>query len=123
GGWSDVTLADVEALHSYLPAWPDDPRRSLPGPLYDALTNGRERPIRYLNGNGQTLTAGQVEEFVLVNTPACNYKRALRTLEQAGRLEPVDPPTDRRRGAFNDKNLRVRFVHKIPHSDLTLFDQ
>ena len=53
GGWSEVTLADVQAIHSYLPAWPDDPRRNLPSPLYDALTNGRELPIRYLNGSGQ----------------------------------------------------------------------
>ncbi len=54
GGWSSVSVADLQALHSYLPAWPDDPREGLPGVLYDALTNGRELPIRYVNGEGET---------------------------------------------------------------------
>ena len=53
GGWADVTLADMQALHSYVPAWPEDPRRDLPSPLYDALANGQELAIRYVNGDGQ----------------------------------------------------------------------
>ncbi len=32
------------------------PHRSLPGPLYDALTSGREITIRYVNGTGQAST-------------------------------------------------------------------
>lgn len=73
--------------------------------------------------DGQVLTVGQVEEFVLVNTPACNYRRVLGGLERTGRLDIVDPPTDRRRGSFNDKNLRVRFIHRTTDSDPTLFNQ
>ena len=53
GGWSNVSLADVQALHSYIPDWPDDPRRGLPGALYDALANGGELSIGYVNGDGQ----------------------------------------------------------------------
>ncbi|MFH1747698.1 MAG: exonuclease domain-containing protein [Planctomycetota bacterium] len=53
GGWPDVTLADLQALHSYVPAWPDDPRQGLPGPLFDALTNGGELSIGYINSDGQ----------------------------------------------------------------------
>ena len=30
GGWSKVSLADVQALHSCRPVWPDDPRRHFP---------------------------------------------------------------------------------------------
>ena len=37
GGWSTVTLADVQALHSYVPDWLGDPQRDLPKALYDAL--------------------------------------------------------------------------------------
>lgn len=72
--------------------------------------------------DGQTRTVGEVEEYILVNTPACNYKRALGILERGRRLEPVDPPKGRRRGTFNDKKLRVRFVRKVQPNDLTLFD-
>ena len=53
GGWSSVNLADLKALHSYLPVWPDGPRGALPALLYDALTSGREITIRYVNGTGQ----------------------------------------------------------------------
>lgn len=72
--------------------------------------------------DGRSLTVGEIEEFVLVNTPACIYKRALGILERTGRLEPIDPPEGRRAGAFNDKSLRVRFMRTVQAKDLTLFD-
>ncbi|MFQ5491906.1 MAG: exonuclease domain-containing protein [Phycisphaerae bacterium] len=54
GGWSGVDSADLEALHAYPPTWPRDPRRSMPGILYDALTSGRPISIRYVNGEGKS---------------------------------------------------------------------
>ena len=53
GGWSKVSLADVQALHSYRPDWPDDPRQALPAALYDALANGGKLSIGYINSDGQ----------------------------------------------------------------------
>lgn len=73
--------------------------------------------------DGQTLTVAEVEEYVLVNTPACKYRRALGNLERSGRLEAIDPPPGRRQGSFNDPNMRVRFDQKLKPADLTLFDQ
>ena len=72
--------------------------------------------------DGQTPTVGAVEEYLLVNTPACNYRRALGILLRTGRLEPVDPPKRQRQAMFSDKNLRVRFVRKVQPKDRTLFD-
>ncbi len=71
---------------------------------------------------GQVLTVGQVAEYVLVNTPACKYKQALGILERSGRLEPVDLPKGRRKGAFSDETMRVRFVRKVQPKEPTLFD-
>jgi DNA polymerase III epsilon subunit family exonuclease len=52
GGSSQVGVAELQALHTYVPTWPTDPRRSLPGPLYDALTSGRPILIQYVNSEG-----------------------------------------------------------------------
>jgi hypothetical protein len=73
--------------------------------------------------DGQTLAVGEVEEYVLVNTPACNYKRTLGNLERTGRLEAIDPPPGRRQGSFSDQNMRVRFGQRTRPADPTLFDQ
>lgn len=73
--------------------------------------------------DGQTLTVGEIEEYVLVNTPACNYKRALGNVERTGKLEAIDPPSGRRQGTFTDPSMRVRVGQKIKPADLTLFDQ
>jgi len=72
--------------------------------------------------DGQTPTVGEVEEYVLVNTPACKYRRALGNIERTGRLERVDSPKGRQGRAFDDKNLRVRFVRRVQPKDLMLFD-
>lgn len=73
--------------------------------------------------DGQTLTVGEIEKHVLINTPAYVYKRALANLERTGRLEAVDPPPGRRQGSFNEPSMRLRFGQKIKPADLTLFDQ
>jgi DNA polymerase III epsilon subunit-like protein len=56
GGWSNVRLANLLRLHPYVPVWPDDPRRDLPATLYDALTNGGELSIGYINSTGRQST-------------------------------------------------------------------
>jgi DNA polymerase III epsilon subunit-like protein len=56
GGWSNARLADLLALHAYVPAWPDDPWRNLPATLYDALASGGELLIGYINSEGQRST-------------------------------------------------------------------
>lgn len=72
--------------------------------------------------DGQTLTVGEIEEHVIVNTPAYIYRRALANLERTGRLEAIDPPAGRRQGSFNELGMRVRFGQTIKPEDLTLFD-
>jgi DNA polymerase III epsilon subunit family exonuclease len=53
GDASDLTIADLRALHRYEPTWPAHPRTLLPGPLYDALTSGQLISIGYVNGEGR----------------------------------------------------------------------
>ncbi|MCA9250444.1 MAG: three-Cys-motif partner protein TcmP [Phycisphaerales bacterium] len=72
--------------------------------------------------DGQTPTVGEIEEYVLVNTPAYLYKGALGILERTGRLKPIDPPKGRRAAAFNDKGLRVQLVRTVQTENPTLFD-
>ncbi len=50
----DLTVADLHALHRYVPTWPPHPERVLPRPLFDALTSGRPITICYQNGDGIT---------------------------------------------------------------------
>jgi three-Cys-motif partner protein len=72
--------------------------------------------------HGQTMTVAEVEEYVLVNTPACNYRRTLGKLERDGQLEVVDPPIARRKGAFKDKGMKLRFVRPTNSDKRPLFD-
>lgn len=53
GGASSVNMQQLESLHSTVPSWPMLPHRSLPRPLYDALTSGQALAIRYVNGDGE----------------------------------------------------------------------
>jgi hypothetical protein len=55
--------------------------------------------------SGHTLTAEQVKEFVLTNTPAYLFKGALKILEEAGDLKIISAPPKRRYGTFPDDNL------------------
>jgi three-Cys-motif partner protein len=54
---------------------------------------------------GRTLNGEQVREFVLTETPACSFKKALKVLEDSSRLEVVSAPFKRRRGTFPDDKL------------------
>jgi DNA polymerase III epsilon subunit family exonuclease len=83
GGWHTVRLADLQALHSYLPSWPEDPRGSLPDGLYDALTNGRELAIRYVNGSGQE-SARTIRPLACF--PAGRYTYVRAHCSQAGEI-------------------------------------
>lgn len=63
---------------------------------------------------GQEATVGQIEEFVLSDTPfrESHYKvQVLKPMELADppQLEAVDPPPGRRRGTYGDASLRLRF--------------
>ena len=57
-------VTDVQALHSYLPDWPDDPRRELPGTLYDVPTNGGELSTGHINSEDQ-------QSFRIIRPVAC----------------------------------------------------
>lgn len=62
--------------------------------------------------NGQTLTAQQVFEHVLVHTPCYLFKTALQAMERDGRITIVNAPNGRRNFSFPDKHLEkitVRF--------------
>ena len=52
GGWIRVRIDELLALHTHVPCWPDDGRRNLPAAIYDALTNGSEVAVDYVNGLG-----------------------------------------------------------------------
>jgi three-Cys-motif partner protein len=55
--------------------------------------------------SGQILTAEQVKEFVLTKTPAYLFKGSLKILENAGGIQIVSAPFQRRKGTFPDDNL------------------
>jgi len=51
---------------------------------------------------GNTLTVFQVKEFVLTETPAYLYKKALKMLEDKDLLRVSEAPLGRRKGTFSD---------------------
>ncbi len=51
---------------------------------------------------GRTLSVQQLQEYALVNTPACKYYQAFGTMEKARQLCVVDAPTGRRGGSFKE---------------------
>ena len=56
------------------------------------------------------MTVSQVKEFVLTETPACLYKKALRLLEDQDKLEVINPPQGRRKGTFAAEDMQLKFV-------------
>lgn len=56
GGPKRVRIQELQALHKSLPVWPPQPSRTLPRPLYDALTSGQPINIQYINGDGKHST-------------------------------------------------------------------
>lgn len=63
---------------------------------------------------GKVLTVFQVKEFVLTRTPACLYKKALKLLEDQGRLEVINPPPGRRKGSFAADDMQLKFLPDPP---------
>ena len=62
---------------------------------------------------GRTLTVSQVKEFVLTETPAYLYKKALSLLEKESKLKVTNAPPGRRKGTFPDDcidQIQVEFT-------------
>lgn len=58
------------------------------------------------------MTAMDIKEFVLVETPCCLFKNALKSLENEKSAVVVNAPPGRKKGAFLDEHLteiRIRF--------------
>jgi DNA polymerase III epsilon subunit-like protein len=91
GGWSRVTSAELEALRTYPPSWPSDPRRLLPGPIYDALANGGELAIRCVNGDGLASTRS-IQPVACFSVGRYTYVRACcsKVAERKCRPDPAD---------------------------------
>jgi three-Cys-motif partner protein len=60
---------------------------------------------------GAEATPNEIERFVVHDTPfrETHYKKVLQALEEAGKVVPVSPPTQRRRGTYADMNLKLAF--------------
>jgi hypothetical protein len=64
---------------------------------------------------GQEASVGEIEEFVLAETPyrETHYKRrVLKELEGANppHIEVANAPPGRKRGTFGDPSMRIRFL-------------
>ena len=62
------------------------------------------------NFAGRTLTVGEIEAFVLSETPACKFKDCLRAMEGNGRIRPIDARPGRPKGTFADKHVHIEFA-------------
>lgn len=61
---------------------------------------------------GRLMSAIEIKEYVLVETPCCLFKTALKSLETKGVATVVAAPTDRKPGTFPDNRLaeiQIRF--------------
>ena len=70
----------------------------------------------------KTMSVGNVREYVLTKTSCHSFREALAVLERAERLEPINPPAGRRRGAFTDESMTIQFVNKAKPKPKMLFD-
>lgn len=59
---------------------------------------------------GQTLSVKSVKEYVLTQTPGCNYKTALGLLEERHKMVVVNPPLRRRAKSYAVETMRIRFL-------------
>ena len=59
---------------------------------------------------GQILTVEKVKEFVLTETPAYNFKKALKILEDSYCLEVISAPHKRRKGTFPDDDIVLKIL-------------
>jgi three-Cys-motif partner protein len=62
---------------------------------------------------GQTLTVGEINEYVLTQTPCYKFRESLGLLERDGRAVPVNPPPSRQRCSYTDDSLKIRFVGNL----------
>jgi hypothetical protein len=62
-------------------------------------------PLIPLSFKGKTMSVGDIMEFVLMETPACQFKGCLKGMEEAERLRAVNPAPNRRRGTFPDERM------------------
>ena len=72
--------------------------------------------------DGQEMTVSEVQEYVLVNTPACTFKSSLQQMEKTGKLRVIDAPSGRRAGSFTDDNMRVRIAQEAKPQNQMLFE-
>lgn len=86
---------------------------------YDDTTLAKDLTLAL---HDKTLTVQEIQEYVLVNTPACNFKNALKLMERTGRLKPVSPPAGRRACTFTDMSMRVTIRQAVPQESSMLFD-
>jgi hypothetical protein len=59
---------------------------------------------------GRIVTVGEIEAFVLSETPACKFKDCLKAMEKSGWIRPIDAPPNRRKGTFPSEHLKIEFV-------------
>jgi hypothetical protein len=80
-------------------------------PRYDELGSKIVSEFR-----GKTVPVEEIEYFVLTETAfrETHYKRILKALETSTPpgLEPIDAPSNRKRGTFPDPKLRLRFLQQ-----------
>jgi len=60
--------------------------------------------------SGQILTVEKIKEFVLTETPAYSFKKAIKILEDSRRLEIISAPHRRRKGTFPDDNIVLKIL-------------
>ncbi len=63
---------------------------------------------------GVETTPDKIERFVIRDTPfrETHYKKVLQSLEEAGKIVPVNPSSRRRRGTYADMSMRLSFKRK-----------
>lgn len=78
--------------------------------LFDSYQNEMLAQDLTATLQGQVRKVSQVKEFVLTQTPAYLYKNALKLLEKQNRLEIINPPPNRRIGAFTSDEMQLKFL-------------
>jgi three-Cys-motif partner protein len=59
--------------------------------------------------NGQTMTVGAINEWVLTQTPAYKFRTALADMERKKLARVPNPPAGRRAGTFSDDSMCITF--------------
>ncbi len=63
---------------------------------------------------GSRKTVGEINEYVLVETPCYKFKRALKSLQDRGRLRAISNDPNYRKGDFSDEKITVEFMNGPP---------